>query len=45
MAEVMEGEERMAARETWPRAVDASRRAEDWAARSWEERGNVNRPR
>ena len=29
VAEVMEGGERMAARETWPRAADASRRAED----------------
>ena len=45
VAEVMEGEARTAARETWPRAADASWRAEDWAARSWEERGKVSRAR
>ena len=45
VAEVMAGEERTAARETWPRAADASWRAEDWAARSWVERGKANRAR
>ena len=38
----MEGEARTAARDKWPRAADASRRDEDWAARSWEERGKLN---
>ena len=41
----MEGEERTAARETKPRAADASRRAKDWVARSCVERGKVNRAR
>ena len=45
VAEVIEGETRNAVRETWPRAAYASRRAEDWAARSWVERGKVNRAR
>ena len=45
VAEMMEGEERTAARETWPQAVDGSCRGEDWAARSWVERGKANRAR
>ena len=42
VAEVIKGEAGTVVRETWPQAADASRRAEDWAARSCVERGKLN---